>query len=274
MQFFEKVKEFVQSFMTISLGVRIVLGALLGALGTSTLIGFLAELGAVNYALAYGARLPTEGVPYLRYAATAISLATFATALLTLFVLNVFIRAAIAQFMSSPLTATTEDWASIATMPIRRYLLKGALPAVAATMGVSQLFFLWMPLTTPQWVYPVFSSIFAVTILVLARKPQWAKWFLLSMFMLSMGAFFAAAFTPMLYGKVLNFSRLGGGIEVRLQLNCENKTPCSPEIAGNLFLRTTESFLLQDAKTLEYREIPARLVDSVRYFGAERWGTK
>lgn len=271
----EKVKSFIAAFMSLSLGVRLLLGTLLAALGSSTLIGFLAELGAVNYALAYGARLPTEGVPYLRYAATAISLSIFAIALAVLFVLNVTIIGAIRQFMLMPITATQAEWKSIASIPIRKYVLKGALPAFAATQGLTQLFYLAVPLrSTPQWVFPVFSLGATLLVLVLARKPTWAKWLLLSTFVLCVGVFFVAAFTPSIYGQALNFARLGGGVPVRLELNCEGKARCDREIDGKLFLRTTESFLLRDDKTLEYREVPNRLVESVRYFGAERWGTK
>jgi hypothetical protein len=60
-----KISDLLSGFLSISLGVRILIGTVIGALGSSTLIGFIADLGAVNYALAYGARLPTEGVPYL-----------------------------------------------------------------------------------------------------------------------------------------------------------------------------------------------------------------
>jgi|GEM_PF-3942316 len=271
----EKLKSFVAAFMSLSLGVRLLLSTLLVALGSSTLIGSLAELGAVNYALAYGARLPTEGVPYLRYAATAISLSIFTISLAILFVLNVTIIGAIRQFMLMPITAARTEWDSITSIPIRKYVLKCALPAFAATQGLAQLFYLVVPLqSTPQWVFLVFSLGATVLVLVLARKPTWAKWLVLSTFALCVGVFFVAAFTPAIYGQALNFARLGGGVPVRLELNCEGKARCDHEIDGKLFLRTTESFLIRDEKTLEYREVPSRLVESVRYFGAERWGTK
>lgn len=275
MPFFRRGKDFITAFMSISIGVRLLLGAVLAALGSSTLIGFLAELGAVNYALAYGARIPTEGVPYLRYAATAISLAMFLIALAILFVLNLTIVGAIRQFMHMPLTATQAEWESIGSIPIRKYVLKGALPAFVATQGLTQLFYLAMPLkTTQQWVFPVFALAATLLILVLARNPTWTKWLILSTFMFSVSVFFVAAFTPSVYGMALNFARLGGGVPIRLELNCEGKTPCASEVTGKLFLRTTESFLLRDEITQEYREVPSRLVESVRYVGVERWGTK
>jgi hypothetical protein len=86
--------------------------------------------------------------------------------------------------------------------------------------------------------------------------------------------FLIAAFTPSLYGRALHFARQGGGIQVELQLNCEKKTPCEPTTTGPLFLRTTDSFLLRNPKNQEFREIPSRLVESIKYSGEERWGTK
>ena len=72
----------------------------------------------------------------------------------------------------------------------------------------------------------------------------------------------------------LNFARLGGGVPVWLELKCEGKIPCGSDVAGKLFLRTTETFFLRDEITQEYREVPSRLVESVRYVGDMRWGVK
>lgn len=275
MPLYEKLKELVNGFMPISLGVRILIGTVLGALGSSTLIGFLADLGAVNYALAYGARLPTEGVPYLRYATTAISLSVFGIAFGVLFVLNITILGAIRQFLSwSSIEALTSE-GGVTGVPLRKYVIRGAIPAAGATTGLFQLFYFVTPVKmVPQWAFPVFTLLATVLILVLARKPNLSKWVILGVFATAIGAFFVLAFTPSLYGRALNFARQGGGIMVRLQINCDGKTTCEPEIFGSLFLRTTESFLLRDDRTQEFREVPSRLVDSVRYAGEERWGTR
>lgn len=275
MPLLESLNQLVNRFMSVSLGVRILLGTIMGALGSSTLIGFLAELGAVNYALAYGARLPTEGVPYLRYAATAISLSIFVIAFAVLVILNITVIGAVRQFlMMSPMDGQA-DAASMASIPIKRYILKGALPAFAATQGLTQLFYFTVPSKTlPQWTYFAFSLFATVLILLLARKPAWVKKLILLAFTVCVGAFFVAAFTPSLYGLALNYARQGGGVQIRLDLSCENRSQCAPYVEGKLFLRTTDSFLLRDEKTLEYREIPSRLVESVRYGGEERWGAK
>lgn len=103
---------------------------------------------------------------------------------------------------------------------------------------------------------------------------MWSKWLILSVFAAAIGTFFVFAFTPSLYGKALNFARLGGGVKVHLNMSCENEASCEPEIVGSLFLRTTEAYVLRDEKNQKFREIPSRLVEGVSYAGEERWGTK
>lgn len=257
-----------------SLGLRVLVGSILGALGSSTLIGFLAELGAVNYALAYGARLPTEGVPFLRYATTATSLTIFALAFFVLLILNFFVRGAVKAFLSlgSVKSLASED--RLEDVPLRRYLLLGALPAIAATQVLFQLFYLLTPQSVPQWVFPVFVVLATALVLLLARKPGWTKWFISAVFGLAVAAFLVLAFTPSLYGRALEFARQGGGVDIVLEINCHSKSPCTPEMRGSLFLRTIDAFLLRDAATQQIREIPARSVESIRYAGEERWGTR
>lgn len=271
---FEKFRDPVGMFLSMSLGLRVLVGSVLGALGSSTLIGFLAELGAVNYALAHGARLPTEGVPFLRYATTATSLTIFVLAFFVFLVLNFFVRGAVTAFLSlgSVKKLATDD--SLENVPIRRYLLLGAVPAIAATQGLFQLFFLLMPKSIPQWVFPTFTVFATALVLLLARKPRWTKWLISAVFAVAVAAFLVVAFTPSLYGRALNFARQGGGVDVVLEINCHAKTPCAPQVKGALFLRTMDSFLLRDPITQQFQEISSRSVDSIRYGGEERWGTR
>ena len=59
------------------------IGAVIAALGSSTLIGFLTDYATFNYAVAYGVRLPTESVPYLAFATSLVSLLCMLSALAT-----------------------------------------------------------------------------------------------------------------------------------------------------------------------------------------------
>ena len=268
----ERLRSLANEYLSVSLGIRLAIGGLLGAIGSSTAIGFIAEYGAVNYALAYGARLPTEGVPYLRYAATGISFAIFLIAAAVLLFFNWLLRASIQQFLVSNFFGKGE---SLLGMPFRHYVIWAVLPAIGATQGLMQIFYVFAPLQkTPQWILLVLPLLLAVTIMTLARKPNWTKWLVVGIFASCMGLFLVASFTPSLYGKALLFARQGGGLPVSLFFSCRDVAPCSPEISGHLFLRTTDSYFLRDPSTLQVREFPSRSVESVSYLGAERWGTK
>ena len=271
----ERIKITLSNLMPASLGARIAIGIVVGSIGSSTVLGFLSELGAINYALAYGARLPTEGVPFLRYATTGLSLAIFFIAFSILFLLNFILLASIRQFLVWRSIEPLVKDGSLSSMPIARYIWLGVIPALAATQGMFQLFVV-ATRNTPveQWVYPAIVFAATVVILVLARKPNLTKWLILTVFVLSMLAFITIAFTPVLYGRALLFARQGGGVEVELQINCHEKNPCEPMIQGGLLLRTTDYFVLRDPKNQKITEIPSKSVENVKYFGEERWGTQ
>lgn len=268
----EKLRSLASEYLSISLGARLAIGGILGAIGSSTVIGFFTEYGAVNYALAYGARLPTEGVPYLRYAVTGISLATFFIAAAVLLFFNWIVRGSIQQFLSSNFFDKGE---SFTDMPIKRYLIKAVLPAFAATQGLMSVFYVFAPIQQiSQWSFISLALALTVVIMALARKPHWTKWFVIGVFVICMSMFLVASFTPSLYGKALLFARQGGGLPVKLFINCKDVTPCSPEVSGQLFLRTTDYFFLRDPSSQQLKEIPSRSVDGISYSGEERWGTK
>lgn len=268
----EKLRSLLKEYLSISLGVRLAIGGLLGAIGSSTVIGFLAEYGAVNYALAYGARLPTEGVPYLRYAVTGISLTIFLTAAAVLLFFNWLLRGSIQQFLTSSSFGNGETFGD---MPLKSYLIKAVFPAFAATQGLMQMFYVFAPLQrVPQWILIALPLALAAVVMTLARKPQWIKWFVVAVFAVCMSVFLVASFTPSLYGRALFFARQGGGLPVKLLVNCKDVTPCVPEVTGQLFLRTTDYFFLRDPSTQRMKEIPSRAVESVSYSGEERWGTR
>ena len=191
-----RLRSLANEYLSISLGVRLAIGGLVGAIGSSTVIGFLAEYGAVNYALAYGARLPTEGVPYLRYAVTGISFTLFLIAAVVLLFLNWVLKASLQHFTASSMLG---PWKSYAEMPLTQYAFRGVLPAVAATQGLMQMFYALAPIKgIPAWV--LISLPFGVTVIfmMLGRKPTWTKWVVLASFLGCIGVFLVASFTPSL----------------------------------------------------------------------------
>lgn len=264
----EKLKSLISEYLSISLGVRLAIGGILGAIGSSTVIGFLAEYGAVNYALAYGARLPTEGVPYLRYAVTGISLSIFLISAAILLFFNWLLRGSIQQFLFGKDNSFTE-------MPLKQYVIKAAFPAIGATQGLMQMFYALAPIQRiSQWALISIPLVLAIVIMTLGRKPNWTKWFVTGVFVICSSVFLVASFTPSIYGKALLFSRQGGGLPVKLAINCKDIAPCAPEISGQLFLRTSEYFFLRDPLSQELKEIPSKSIEGISYTSEERWGTK
>lgn len=263
----------LEKYITWSLGARITVGALLAAVGSSTVIGLLAELGAVNYALAYGARLPTEGVPYLRYAATGISFAIFLIAFGALFVLQWFLKVCLTHF-TKPLKCDLGPWQSFAEMPVRTYIIRSIFPALIGTAFFMQPVSLYLFKYMSQWfVWLMFVTVTGL-LMVFGRKPGWAKRFGFVAFLGCILAFFVVSFTPTLYGQALLFARQGGGLPVKLTLNCKEIEPCETNIAGQLLLKTTDYFIFRDASSQEITEIPTKIVQRTSYIGAGRWGTR
>src|SRR5258708_8357018 len=115
---FTKLNEITLEFFKLSLGIRLTVGVLLGAIGSSSVIGFLSEYAAVSYTLANGVRLPTEGLPYLRYAATAISFSLFILALGSFFGIYSFISFLLMVALMHSRIATE----TFGSLPLLKYL--------------------------------------------------------------------------------------------------------------------------------------------------------
>lgn len=80
---FKKVSSYIPKALSYSLPLKIAIGFLLTALGSSSVLGFLSELAVYKYALVNGFRVPVEGIPYLRPTVTIISLLILLVASLT-----------------------------------------------------------------------------------------------------------------------------------------------------------------------------------------------
>lgn len=79
----KKASSYIPKALSYSLPLKIAIGFLLTALGSSSVLGFLSELAVYKYALVNGFRVPVEGIPYLRPTVTIISLLILLVALLT-----------------------------------------------------------------------------------------------------------------------------------------------------------------------------------------------
>ena len=264
-----KLKTFANEILSLSLGIRITIGVLLGAIGSSSVIGFLSEYAGVNYALAYGVRLPTEGLPYLRYAATGVSFLLFILALGTFFGIYGLLRFLLRVTVNA---ANTEGGAEL---PLRKYLVVFGPGATIATQPLMQS----LTIAVDKFHLPEYTPIsvvlsVVVLLLVFGRKPQWLNWFTLAAYTLGTVSILVALFTPRLYGEMLKFIRFGGGVPIEITRNCKDIVPCDSVSLGNLFLRTQDYFLLVRTTDKRITEIPSSSVIQYRYLGVDRWASE
>lgn len=72
------IRELVKTYTWL----QVVLGSFVAVLGGSSFITFLNKYAIYNYAVAYGGRLPAEGVPYIDIAISILSFAFLAVSLI------------------------------------------------------------------------------------------------------------------------------------------------------------------------------------------------
>lgn len=261
-----KLKSIAVEVVNLSLGVRLTIGVLLGAIGSSSLIGFVSEYAAVNYALAYGVRLPTEGLPYLRYAAAGVTFLLFMLALGTFFGIYWLLRFLLRVALNASRSENTSE------LSLRKYLVVFGPGAVIATQPLmGSLTIAVDKFRLPEYTALTIVGIVIVLLLVFGRRPQWLSWFTLVTYVAGTAAIVVALFTPRLYGEMLNFIRFGGGVPIEITRNCKDITPCTSISRGNLFLRTQDYFFLVSATDKQITEIPSSSVIEYKYLGSNRW---
>lgn len=267
----DRIKQIANGFLTLSLGIRIALGALLGALGSSGILGFIAEYATYNYALAYGVRIPTEGVPYLRFFITLISLGLMITSLACFvglfFLLRFLIRVAL---MSIGKDKTPQE---ISDLPLGKYLMVAVPGAVFATQPMMQLAAIAPNFykSLPQFVTTGIFLGTLIAILIFVRRPDWIKWLITLFFICFLSVGIIGMFSPITYGKFLHLIRYGGGVEIELHRNCSESSKCISPMTGELFLRTKDYFVFRNSNESRISEIPVTGVSSYAYPSESRW---
>ncbi|EJE3289624.1 hypothetical protein P7M07_22080 [Vibrio parahaemolyticus] len=98
---FKRVKNELQRAISYTLPIKLVLGLLVTAIGSASVLGLLSEFAVYNYALVKGFRVPVEGIPYLRPTVTLISLCLLVFSALG-FVLVYSFAKSTAVYMSAP----------------------------------------------------------------------------------------------------------------------------------------------------------------------------
>lgn len=267
----DRIRRLADAFFSLSLGIRIALGSLAGALGSSGFLGFIAEYATYNYALAYGVRVPTEGVPYLSFFISLVSLGLMAIALTCFvglfFLLRFLIRLALAHI------GRDRSPQEISDLPLKKYLMAAVPGAIFATQPVMQLMAISPDFykSLPQYITMGVFLGTMLAILVFVRRPDWIKWFITLFFFCFVTVGVVGMFSPATYGQFLRLSRYGGGVEFQVYRNCPESLKCISPLNGELFLRTKDYFVFLNSKESHILEIPAAEVSSYGYPSESRW---
>ena len=256
----------------LSIWQRLLLGTLLGALGGSTFIGFLNNYAVYNFAYQFGARVPVEGVPYLSLAASIISFAflflslSCATLVYGLLVLiTKILRVGFRSLVSNRNKSDDDKKRLWRLVEVVTSLASGIITAVISAITSDQfsrnsrsVFELEI-----DWQLAMFIVVSGLVLAVLSMRPAWVKWFAAILTLGLVATTSVALFQPEFYGAFLRGIRYGGGTPISLV--CEKELICSERDKINLFLITSETYLLFDSVTGEFVEIPKSEVDRVRY---------
>lgn len=267
-------KHLLKWYSHLSIWHRLVLGALLGALGGSTFIGFLNTYALYRYAFRYDARIPVEGVPYLGLAASVLSFAFLFMALSCATLIYGLLRASTALIRTgfSSVAAIvwkllrpsmeadhrrTAGWLSIVSS-----ILSGFLTAVVSAAA-------WQPslgsfeFKRPELVLVAVIGVAGVGLTVLSIYPNWVRWIALYLTLALVMLTAAALFIPEFYAARLRQIGYGGGTPTTLI--CKDEQPCVPGRRLNLFLITSDTYVLYDVASREYVEVPKTSVQRVQY---------
>jgi hypothetical protein len=261
----------VEGFMNLNFTLRIVVGLVAGALGSSSVIGFFGEYATYNYAIQNGFRLPAEGVPYLKISITIISLALFTISIFIfvgLFLLLRFLtRVAVNSIFKK------EHVENLSELPFKKFFFVAAPGAAMATQPLVQILAqlpIYLNEKVNQWIFMSGWLIVFILIIALMRKPKWTKWILIIFFITSSSTVVALTFNHALYGKFLRAAKFGGGIKV-MALRNTDKAGIDIKTEGFLLLRSSDVLILFDDKDNIIREIPLRTINSYEYSTRPDW---
>jgi hypothetical protein len=267
-------KQLLKWYSHLSVWHRLILGALLGALGGSTFIGFLNTYAVYRYAFRYDARIPVEGVPYLGLAASILSFAFLFVALSCATLIYGLLRATTALTRAA-FSWTARMWnnfrpaSSTDREPIAKWLsivnvsgvLSGFITALISLFLAQPFHSLQVDLPDPVVIAAV--PVAGLGLAILSIRPEWVRWVAMYLTLALILMTSAALFIPTFYAARLRQIGYGGGTPVTLI--CENDRPCVTEGVLHLFLITSDAYLLYDLTTREFVEVPESEVKRIRY---------
>lgn len=274
-QYFNRIIEIIKKIAPFTFPMKLVIGYLITALGSASVIGFLSEFATYTYAVDNGFRLPVEGIPYLKPTISFISLIIIFTSTFAFALAYIFVRTS-AFILNSP------EYIIKIPINIAKRILKhdsdiklniqetlndvGATKAliitmIASSLATGMLYYLFKGtnISNHWWLYCLFFIAIFSTYLSAFNK-LYVKYIASIISVLSVIAVIALMFNPSVYSKFLFATGFGGEIPTTLYTDSE----AEKTISGNLLIKSNETYFLKniDNSIIEY---PTKNVIKVVY---------
>ena len=266
--FLERAVNFAREVLPWSLPLKLIISALLGALGGASLLGYLSEYATYSYAIFYGFRPPLEGIPYLKATVTLGSLALLATGA-AVFVLSILLVKAllwslewfllgfgiVKNRLPTQVAKSAIDFGHVVKRLRERPMWQVILAATTISIFFGLLAYgealLLNRIPQPEPLPPLQFAVALATygfIVTLAISRAAAGWWLAAISTLIYFVVWAIIlFSPTKYSQFLRMVGYGGGIPVTLELSgIEQNKKIQPE-RYYLMIRTTDALIVFDA---------------------------
>lgn len=270
-----------------SIPVKLVIGAVLGALGSAGLLGYLTEYATYGYAIHFGIRTPLEGVPYLKATVAIGSIFLLISGAIVFIFSSLLIRAIIWQMelifsLSRKALSifhkdqkTDQRWLPDFSRVRRRLGRRPGWQIISIAIAFGILFaiigkieFSYIEELTPpskpirdEVIY--FMGVFGFCVTLTMAKPKLIWWLAVTATAVNFLAWLGLLFSPACYSNFLRIVGYGGGFPVSIELSDESKL--SYVKSAFLMIRTNESFFIYDADKKLFIEIPKDRVKSISH---------
>ncbi|AYO09639.1 hypothetical protein D0784_09640 [Vibrio campbellii] len=235
--------------------LKLALVSFMGMLGGTTFVAFINKYAVYNYMLAYGARLPLEGVQFLDVAVSVMSFLVVFASLLSLFFAYGFMSL-LANALHKMLSYFSLKKSAVSILS----KMVASIIAVVISSSISIFDFVvkifGFKTTMKNDVLPatditsllVYSLVIAAFISLLVYKRA-IKYFSICLTIASFVFISVSLFDAEKYSTFLNEIQYGGGVPVKVIL--KDKT----EINGNLIISTRDSMILWESESQEYIDV-------------------
>lgn len=264
--------------------LKLIFGAILGALGSAGLLGYLSELATYSYSIHYGIRPPVEGIPYLRAAVTYGSFFLLTSAALifgsSVALIKSFIeyldntiqkaRGVISLIAEPPKVPLSQDITNILSKrPTKQILFMSIAVAVAfAAVGYISAtainFVDQKAQISPTMFALTMGSYGLITALAISRKG--AIWWIATAATIAyFTAWLIVLFSPTKYSQFLRMVGYGGGIQVVIELRDPDHTSSFSRRSCYLMIRSTDAIIVYSDSDRRIIEIPRDQVRSISH---------